>query len=64
MTTMNYMYLKLVTILQSLMASEEGQDLVEYALLVSLIALAAMAGVDKVANGVTNVFTRISSSLA
>jgi Flp pilus assembly pilin Flp len=46
------------------MASEEGQDLVEYALLVCLISLAAIAGVDKVAGAVTSVFTRISSSLA
>jgi pilus assembly protein Flp/PilA len=61
---MNRLYVKLVTNFQSLVASEEGQDLVEYALLVCLIALAAIAGVDKVANGVNNVFTRISSSLA
>ena len=61
---MNYLYLKLVTTLQSLMASEEGQDLVEYALLVCLIALAAIAGVKGVASAVTSVFTRISSSLA
>ena len=61
---MNHLYVKLVTNLQSLVASEEGQDLVEYALLVCLIALAAVAGVDKVANGVTGVFTKISSSLA
>jgi pilus assembly protein Flp/PilA len=61
---MKRLYVKLVTNLQSLVASEEGQDLVEYALLVCLIALAAVAGVDKVANGVTGVFTRISSSLA
>jgi Flp pilus assembly pilin Flp len=61
---MKYLYLKLATILQSLMASEEGQDLVEYALLVCLISLGAIAGVDKVANAVTTVFTRISGSLA
>jgi pilus assembly protein Flp/PilA len=61
---MNHLYVKLVTNFQSLVAGEEGQDLVEYALLVCLIALAAIAGVDRVANGVTNVFTRISSSLA
>ena len=61
---MNRLYVKLVTNFQSLVASEEGQDLVEYALLVCLIALAAIAGVDKVANAVTSVFTRVSSSLA
>ena len=61
---MNDLLLGLIVKLQGLVSSEEGQDLVEYALLVCLIALAAIAGVDKVASAVTNVFTRISSSLA
>ena len=61
---MNYLYLRLLVSLQNLVASEEGQDLVEYALLVCLIALAAIAGVNKVASSVTSVFTRISSTLA
>ena len=61
---MNYIYLRLLSSLQCLVANEDGQDLVEYALLVCLIALGAIAGVDKVASSVTNVFTRISSSLA
>jgi len=50
--------------LQDLMNREEGQDLVEYALLVCLIALAAITGVNKVATAVTAVFSNISSSLA
>jgi pilus assembly protein Flp/PilA len=47
-----------------LICGAEGQDLVEYALLVCLIALAAMAGVRHVATAVTAVFSNISSSLA
>jgi pilus assembly protein Flp/PilA len=50
--------------MQALLAQEEGQDLVEYALLVSLIALAAITGVGYVASAVTTVFTNISTSLA
>ncbi len=50
--------------LQALLGQEEGQDLVEYALLVSLIALAAITGVGYVASAVTTVFTNISTSLA
>jgi Flp pilus assembly pilin Flp len=46
------------------MATEDGQDLVEYALLVSLVALAAIVGVNNVATAVTKVFNNISSSLA
>jgi pilus assembly protein Flp/PilA len=61
---MNNMFLALVVKLQNLMNREEGQDLVEYALLVCLIALAAITGVNKVATAVTTVFTNISTSLA
>jgi pilus assembly protein Flp/PilA len=43
---------------------EEGQDLVEYALLVALIALVCISGVNAVATSVSNVFTKISTSLA
>jgi pilus assembly protein Flp/PilA len=49
---------------QALKTREEGQDLVEYALLVALIALVCVAGVSNVANAVNSVFTNISSSLA
>jgi Flp pilus assembly pilin Flp len=51
-------------VLQDLLRSEKGQDLVEYALLVCLIALGAISGVNKVATAVTTVFTHVSSSLA
>jgi pilus assembly protein Flp/PilA len=61
---MNNLFLAMYVKLQDLMNREEGQDLVEYALLVCLIALAAITGVNKVASAVTNVFSNISSSLA
>ena len=60
---MNNLFLTLYVKLQTLVAREEGQDLVEYALLVALIALAAITGVGKVATAVNLVFTNISSSL-
>jgi pilus assembly protein Flp/PilA len=50
--------------LQDLLHREEGQDLVEYALLVCLIAMGAIAGIGKVATGVTTVFSNISASLS
>ena len=50
--------------LQSLANREEGQDLVEYALLICLLALACITGVNYVATAVTSVFSNISSSLA
>jgi pilus assembly protein Flp/PilA len=61
---MNNLFLTLYVKLQNLMNREEGQDLVEYALLVCLVALAAIGGVNKVASAITTVFTNISSSLA
>ena len=61
---MNNLFLALYVKLQSLMNREEGQDLVEYALLVCLIALAVISGVSHVATAVTAVFNQIRSSLA
>ena len=61
---MNDLSLKLYIRFQDLMNGEEGQDLVEYALLVCLIALAAISGVNHVASAVTKVFSNISTSLA
>jgi pilus assembly protein Flp/PilA len=56
--------LKLYVKLQGLKNGEEGQDLVEYALLVALIALVCITGVNNVATAVNTVFTNISNSLA
>jgi pilus assembly protein Flp/PilA len=61
---MNDLLLKWHVTVQSLVNREEGQDLVEYALLVCLIALAAISGVRHVATAVTSVFTNVSNSLA
>jgi len=61
---MNNTLLKLYVKLQTLTGNEEGQDLVEYALLVALIALVCITGVSKVATAVNTVFTNISTSLA
>jgi len=58
--TLTQLYLKF----QGLKSGEDGQDLVEYALLVALIALVCVAGVNNVATAVNSVFTNISSSLS
>jgi len=50
--------------IQQLLNREEGQDLVEYALLVALIALAAVSGTKAVATAVNTVFSHISTTLA
>ena len=50
--------------LQGLKNGEEVQDLVEYALLVALVALACITGVQSIATAVDSVFSTISGSLA
>jgi len=60
---MNTLYLMLYTKLQTLLNNEEGQDLVEYALLVALVSLAAVAGLTGLASAISTVFTNISTSL-
>lgn len=56
--------LKMYVKIQCLAAAEEGQDLVEYALLITLVALAAVAGINKVASAINTVFSNISATLS
>jgi pilus assembly protein Flp/PilA len=60
---MNNLLLKLFVKLQDLASREEGQDLVEYALVVALIAFGATAGMKNLASGVNTAFSNISSQL-
>lgn len=46
-----------------LLREDEGQDLVEYVLLVSLIALAVALAFPPVTAAITGVFTRVQTSL-
>ena len=43
---------------------EEGQDLIEYAMIVALIAFAAAAGMQSAAGGVNNVFLKVGAIIA
>jgi pilus assembly protein Flp/PilA len=45
------------------MNREEGQDLVEYALVVSLISFAATATMKSLAGGISTAFSGLSSTL-
>ena len=55
---------QLVIRLRRLMTLEDGQDLVEYALVVALIALGATASMKSLATGIGAAFTRISTQLS
>ncbi len=43
---------------------ESGQDLIEYALVVALIAFAAVVGMNTVATGINSAFSKIASKLS
>jgi pilus assembly protein Flp/PilA len=61
---MNDLLLTLYVRFQDLKDREDGQDLVEYALTVALIAFGAIAGMQSLAAGLSNAFTTISTTLA
>jgi pilus assembly protein Flp/PilA len=48
---------------RNLLENEEGQDLVEYALVVALIAFGAITGMGYLATGINNAFSNISTTL-
>ena len=49
---------------QTLALRDEGQDLIEYAMVVALIAFATTAGMQAAAGGVNTVFTTIAATLS
>jgi pilus assembly protein Flp/PilA len=50
-------------LLKRLWKEEEGQDLIEYALLVALVALAAVTGMQGLATAINKEFLALGSSL-
>jgi pilus assembly protein Flp/PilA len=60
---MNNLLLNLCVKFQGLKNREEGQDLVEYALVVALIAFGATAGMTSLAGGINTEFSNVSARL-
>ncbi len=50
--------------MQTLLMSEEGQDLIEYALVVALIAFSATAGMSTLATKINAAFGGIGTTLS
>lgn len=50
-------------LMKRLWKEEEGQDLIEYALLVALVALAATAGMGTLASGINDAFSNVAATL-
>jgi pilus assembly protein Flp/PilA len=49
--------------IRDLMSREEGQDLVEYALVVALVTFGATAGMSSLATGLNKAFQQVSTNL-
>ncbi len=54
---------QLVQVVRSFWREEEGQDLLEYALLVALIALVSVAAVTLAGKKVSEIFTAIANAI-
>ena len=53
----------MIPFIKKIISDEEGQDLVEYALLLVFIALAAIAVLPTLGSAVNNVFSQSASTL-
>ena len=60
---MRHGFWNLVVGMKSRLVREDGQDLVEYALLLALISVAAISSSHKVATAINTLFTAIAASL-
>jgi pilus assembly protein Flp/PilA len=53
----------LIYFLRNLLAREGGQDLVEYSLVMAMIALGSVTGMGYLATGLNDVFSSVGSTL-
>jgi pilus assembly protein Flp/PilA len=60
---MNKILFNLYAKFQDLENNEEGQNLVEYALIVALVAIATVAGLSTLATNINSVFAAISGMM-
>jgi pilus assembly protein Flp/PilA len=57
------LYMRMQNLKDAVIGNQSGQDLIEYALVVSLIALAATAGMSTVATKISTAFTAVGTKL-
>jgi pilus assembly protein Flp/PilA len=58
------LYIKMQNLKAAVLGNQSGQDLIEYALVVSLIALAATAGMSTVATKIGTAFTSVGTKIS
>jgi pilus assembly protein Flp/PilA len=61
--TIRALCVRLWVLKNALLHEEGGQDLIEYALVVSLLVLGAVAAISQVSTALTNAFSRVGSKL-
>ena len=57
------LYMKMQNLKDAVIGNQSGQDLIEYALVVALIALAATAGMSTIATKLNAAFTSVGTKL-
>jgi pilus assembly protein Flp/PilA len=57
------LYIKMQNLKDAVIRNQSGQDLIEYALVVALIALAATAGMSTIATKLNAAFTSVGTKL-
>jgi Flp pilus assembly pilin Flp len=60
---MNSIQAALYSFLRQVLVREEGQDLVEYSLVVTMVAFGAVTGMGDLAAGINNVFSSVATTL-
>ena len=60
---MNNLMMNILVKVQDLLKNEEGQDLVEYGLVVALVAFGAVAAMQLLGTEISTVFSDITSTL-
>ena len=60
---MNNLMMNILVKVQDLLKNEEGQDLVEYGLVVALVAFGAVAAMKLLGTEISTVFSDITSTL-
>jgi pilus assembly protein Flp/PilA len=56
-------YMKTINLMRAFVRNEEGQDLIEYALLVALISLVAVVAIGTAGSAVNSIFGKIAAQL-
>ena len=60
---MDLLIWKIRTALSASFTDEEGQDLVEYAMIAALLSLGAVAGIGQVGSAVAGIFDKLAAIL-